>query len=204
MSLRFSSITFVVLLVACKDAPASPAPEEPAASSKPRVRAKNGRRFAQQLSAGLELSEDELCSELGLFDCVEEAHLVVMGGVDAAGLGVAVPLPVAPVTAPIAYDRVALSACFERVDRDFESPGDAAIFGALTESDVSQEAREGVVSELYLRLLHREATDFERETLCEFFTDTIVPHTPDSQEAHQQWAGLSCFAVATSVESLFY
>ncbi|MGH1344507.1 MAG: hypothetical protein ACRBN8_23305 [Nannocystales bacterium] len=168
------------------------------------MRAKNGRRFAQQLSGALELSQDELCSELGLYDCVEEAHLVVMGGVDPAGLGVAVPLPVAPVTAPIAYDRVALNACLERAEQDFQAPEDAVLFAGLTTPEVSAETRDSVVSELYQRLLHRDATELERESLSAFFTDTVLPHTSDPREAYQQWAGLSCFAVATTSESLFY
>lgn len=204
MSLRIISISLILLLAGCKDPADSPSPAEPEASSKPRVRAKNGRRFARQLAAGLELPQNGLCSELGLYDCVEEAHLIVMGGVDAAGLGITEPLPVAPVTAPIAYDRVALSACFQRADRDFASPDDAVVFGPLTANEVSGEVRADVVSDLYLRLLHRDASDFERETLSTFFTDAVLPHTPDAREAHLQWAGLSCFAIATSVESLFY
>ncbi len=190
----------------CKNDPSDPdAAPQVAPSAKPRVRPKHGRRFAHQLASGLELGVDELCTELGQYDCVEEAHLIVMGGVDAANLGVARPLEVAPVTAPIAYDRVAISGCFERVQRDFDDPDNAAVFGPLlAELPTTDADRRQVATDLYTRLLLRSPTEPELEVLADFFHDSIDPRETDATEADRLWAGLACFAVATSLESLFY
>lgn len=199
-------------LAACdgdKPAPApspQPAPEvvEEAAvpSSRPRVQFKGGQRYATDLSEGLGLARLELCQELGRYDCVDQVHDITLGGVEPYKLRINKPLPVAPVTAPIAVDRVALSACDQRAERDFAAPEEAVIFGEVA-SGAPDEAKYAAVSaRLYERLLQREAEPAEVAALAGFVRE--VEEEVGAEAAPREWATMSCFVVATSMEALFY
>ena len=78
----------------------------------------------------LSLSSDELCKEVGTKMCAE-THSIALGGVDAYGAGVYVPLKASAVTTPIAVDRLMLYACSRRAHLDFDNPGSAVIFKGL-------------------------------------------------------------------------
>lgn len=169
-----------------------------APSRAPRVKFKGGLRMANDLSRALEIPVKELCEEVSTFDCLD-VHNIVLGGVDPYDLRIDDPLPVAPVTAPLAVERIALSACGERAARDFAQPERAILFTGMADPEARMSARESTVSELYRRLLQREPTSQETSALVELY-DRLQQ---DSRVA-QTWSQLSCMAIATTTEFLFY
>lgn len=166
-------------------------------SSKSRVMAKSGAVWSRDLAQGLGLETWELCSELGSYDCVEEAHRITLGGVEPTKLGIDDPLPNASVTAPIAVDRVAISACALRYERDQEGP--AVVFGPVLDND-SKRAREDVAETLVERLLSRRANKDEIEALDGLHAELEA----SSSALTRDWAVGACVMVATSTEALFY
>ncbi len=164
----------------------------------PHVRFKGGAVYANDLARGLELDRDEVCLELGVSDCATEVHKVALGGVDPYDGGVYKPLPEAPVTAPIALDRIAVSACSLRAERDFAAPSSAAFYGALAQGDTSTEARGSVVMALYDRLLLRNPTTAELEAVVGLYDEL------DGDELPRRWSKLACIAIATTTEAAFY
>lgn len=158
-------------------------------STAPALKRKNGAQLTADLANALELSGDAVCTELGLYDC-EEAHRIVLGGVEAYKLLITQPLDGVPVSAPIATERVALSACGARASADFA--GTPVVFGPLASGEAG--ARGLAVDALYDRLLGRAPTAQERSLLAGF-----APEASD-----QDFAQLACFVVATTLEHLFY
>ncbi len=175
-----------------------PQPANQAPSARPRVKFKTAERYAADLSTALSLPRSELCSELDAFDCVT-VHRIALGEVDAFGLRLFEPLAKAPLTAPIAVDRIGLTACGERAERDFESPGSATSFAEIADGNADDASnRDAVVARLYRQLLLREASDSEVELVSAMYGDL-----PEDGRA-QTWAQMACFAIATSTEALFY
>jgi hypothetical protein len=162
-----------------------------------RVQPRSGEVWARDLGHALGLQPWELCAELGTRDCVEEAHRVTLGGVEPASLGIDAPLPEPSVSAPMAADRVAISACGERYARDKAGP--ALLFGPVLERD-NRWRRQEVGAALVLRMLGRPATDDELDAL-EALYDTIKDQTDDPVRS---WAVGACVVVTTSTEALFY
>ena len=171
--------------------PPKPSPAADVSSRTAQLKRKDGARLANDLAQGLEVERDQLCLELGLYDCAAEAHRIVLGGVEPYVLRVTEPLSVTPVTAPIAVDRLALSACGERARADFE--GEAVVFASLVQGEASGVAE--AIDVLYDRLLGREPDAHERQALAAFADE--VPTLRD-------FAVLTCFAIATSTEFIFY
>lgn len=162
-----------------------------------RVVAKSGEVWGRDLAQGLGLQEWELCKELGTTDCISEAHRITLGGVEPEVLGIDDPVEVATVSAPIAVDRVALSACGERYTRDAD--GTAVIYGPVLEKN-SKRSREAVSEQLIVRLLSRHPTKEEVDGLVDLY-ETIEPLTDTPV---RDWAIGACVVVATSTEALFY
>jgi hypothetical protein len=163
-----------------------------------RVQPRSGEVWARDLGHALGLQPWELCAELGTRDCVEEAHRVTLGGVEPASLGIDAPLPEPSVSAPMAADRVAISACGERYARDKAGP--ALLFGPVLERD-NRWRRQEVGAALVLRMLGRPATDDELDAL-EALYDTIKDQISD--DPVRSWAVGACVVVTTSTEALFY
>ena len=181
-----------------------PVPSEGVAASRhARVKYKSGARYANDLAAALELPRDAVCRELGRYDCVDEVHRIVLGGVEPYTLGVREPLPSIAVTAPIAQDRVALAACTERIQRDLAAS--EPVF--LTTADVNAPTPgelEATARRFYDRILGREATPDEVSALAQFHSTVIDEPGESRATATHDWAILSCFMVATTLESIFY
>jgi hypothetical protein len=176
--------------------------EQIAPSRRPRVKYKSGARYASDLATALEIERDAVCRELGQYDCVDQVHRIVLGGVEPYTLGVRDPLPSIAVTAPIAQDRVALAACTERITRDLA--GSEPLF--LKKIDLGEPTRkelEATAKRFYDRILRRAATSDEVSALTQFHS-TVTDETSDSVTATRDWAVLSCFMVATTLESIFY
>jgi hypothetical protein len=208
---RILSVTFSFLTAAsaCTDgskggAAGDPVPTERiAASRQARVKYKSGARYANDLAAALDLPRDAVCRELGRYDCVDEVHRIVLGGVEPYTLGVREPLPSIAVTAPIAQDRVALAACTERIESDLAAS--EPVF--LTTVDVAAPTPgqlEATARRFYDRILGREATPDEVSALAEFHSTVTGEPGESGATATRDWAILSCFMVATTLESIFF
>jgi hypothetical protein len=169
----------------------------PTTSTSLRVLQKPGEVWGRDLAAGLGLHPWELCRELGTSDCLAEAHLVTLGGMEPERLGIDKPLEDAIVSAPIAADRVAISACGERYARDLAGP--ALLFGPILEKD-HKKSREGVAEDLVERLLGRHATEADVDSLVDLY-DALKPVSDDLM---RDWSVGACVVVATSTEALFY
>jgi hypothetical protein len=177
--------------------------EQVAASRQARVKYKSGARYANDLAAALDLQRDAVCRELGRYDCVDEVHRIVLGGVEPYTLGVREPLPSLGVTAPIAQDRVALAACTERIERDLAAS--EPVFLTAVDVDAPTPGQlEATAGRFYDRILRRAATPDEVSALAQFHS-TVTDEPGESRAtATRDWAILSCFMVATTLESIFY
>lgn len=214
---RFVRTLIVLLgglaLAACRgDSAASEDPESPAdqqpASTKARVKRKAPALLAADLGQALDLPRAELCRELSIdatgaatgagHDCFE-AHGIVLGGVEPYRLRIDEPLVAPSVAATTAVDRIVLSACGERVARDFEDPAGAVLFAELTAAAPGDDARAAVARRLYERLLARPAYRAEIDALVDFHAELAA-----SAQPARDWAQLACYAVATTTEFLFY
>jgi hypothetical protein len=203
------TFSFLTAASACtdesKDKSASdPAPtEQVAASRQERVKYKSGARYANDLAAALDLERDAVCRELGQYDCVGEVHRIVLGGVEPYTLGVREPLPSLGVTAPIAQDRVALAACTERIERDLA--GSEPVFLTAVDVDAPTPGQlEETAGRFYDRILRRDATRDEVSALAQFKSTVSDELGESGATATRDWAILSCFMVATTLESIFY
>ncbi|MEM7679187.1 MAG: hypothetical protein AAF449_24680 [Myxococcota bacterium] len=174
-------------------------------STKARIRFLGGQRYAMRLSEGLDLARQEVCRELGSFDCANEAHNIVLGGVDAEKLGFFEPLPQTAISTPFAADRIALSACSKVAERELSTPENAALFQLYADQngqvDDDDPALAIAVRELYVRVLQRQPSDDERAALLALYP--AIKATGTAQAAYD-WAVATCFAVSTTEEALFY
>jgi hypothetical protein len=212
LSVLIVTFSFLTAASACssesKDkVPSDPAPtvptEEVAASRQERVKYKSGARYANDLAAALDLERDAVCRELGRYDCVDEVHRIVLGGVEPYTLGVREPLPSPGVTAPIAQDRVALAACTERIERDLAAS--EPVFLTAVDVDAPTPGQlEATAERFYDRILSRAATPDEVSALAQFHSTVSDELGESGAPATHDWAILSCFMVATTLESIFY
>lgn len=166
-------------------------------SAAPRMKAKSGAVWRNDMMQALALEKDELCKELGTYDCIDVAHRITMGGVEAERLGIDEPLAEPPSSAPIAFDRAALSACSTRLDKD--RAGSPVIFGPVLAADTA-EARAEVATTLIERVLARHPTEEQVDGLVGLY-DTLAPLSSDPVA---DWSVGACVVVTTSVEALFY
>jgi hypothetical protein len=169
------------------------------ASTRARVKRKGPALLASDLAQALDLPRAELCAELSSHDCFT-THGILLGGVEPYELRIDEPLAVPSVAAPMAVDRIVLTACGERAARDFDQPASAALFAEVAASSApGADARAAVAGRLYERLLARPATRAEIDALVGFHDQLGA-----SAEPGRDWAQLACYAVATTTEFLFY
>jgi hypothetical protein len=169
---------------------APPPPTEPPVVQPPvaELKLKNGTQLRNDWAEALGLDPNQLCVELGEFDCVDDVHRVVLGGVEPYVLRVDRPLAEPALTTPLAVERVAWAGCQQAMERDRSgAPQLLVMRGAGLDRSASAAA-------LVRALLRRESTENEVRRLAE--------HDPQLDDA--AWADVACFAVATSIESLFY
>jgi hypothetical protein len=203
------TFSFLTAASACTDdskggVASDPVPtEQVAASRQARVKYKSGARYASDLAVALDLPRDAVCRELGRDDCVDEVHRIVLGGVEPYTLGVREPLPSLGVTAPIAQDRVALAACTERIERDLEAS--EPVFLTTVDVDAPTPGQlEATARRFYDRILRREAMPDEVSALAQFHSTVTNEPGESGATATYDWAILSCFMVATTLESIFF
>lgn len=175
-------------------------------SEKARVRFKGQVMLRNDFAAALSLDPATLCREVGTYDCFD-VHRIPLRGVEPYTLGAYEPVEDTTVTTPLAVDRIALSACRDRAIADFEDAPNAVIWKGLSLgaggelSDPNAPAVETALDLLYRRLLSRRALPEEIAKLRGLYAEVTAASEPNPGRA---WAILSCFAVATSEESLFY
>lgn len=175
--------------------------EQPTTSRVQRVKAKSGEVWGRDLANALGLNELELCQELGEIDCIQDAHLIVLGGMEPEVLGINAPLENAAVSAPIAVDRVATAACAERYRLDKENADTAVVFGPLFSGNVaSYNSRLEVSRTLVRRVLARHPTESDEAAIIGLY-DALEPV---STNLESDWAVGACLMLATSTEALFY
>lgn len=183
--------------------PTAPELEPIATAAAGRVRFKGGTLLRADLAAALSLNLNQVASELGNIDGFT-IHNIALRGVDPYGAGIFEPNEQTPVTAPAVVDRVVLSACRTRVDRDLARPENAVIVTIPVSSngffeDGSQIGT--VVDRLYQRMLGRNPEAHERAAIAQFYGNFVANH---EERGARGWAILSCFMVGTSLEMLFY
>jgi hypothetical protein len=210
-----SALLLATVVAACDDdevvLPGEPTPpptstqEGPPTSPNARVRFKGPQRLQLELARILEIEGDELCMELGQYDCFA-IHNVALGGTDPFGVALYSPNEMSTATTPLAVERVVLGGCIERATRDLDTPASAVIFKDLAVSqgklDVDAAPVEQAIDALYTRALQRHAKPSEIDHLRQLYRD--VEASPDTTNPAQDWATLSCFAVLTTLETLFY
>lgn len=193
-----SMLTSLVITGCNRDRGTEPEPEA-AASARNHLVWKRYHAVEQDLSRALELSPDELCTELGRFRCIDEVHLAGLGGHEPFEQGLYEPLGEPLVTTSLALERVALSACGTRVQRDRTDP---VVFTALALDEpapaANSEAFTQTVQTLYRRLLSRDPLDSEQRALADLLVDDEGEPLSSAEFAH-----LACFAVATTTEFSF-
>lgn len=149
---------------------------------------------------GLELTADELCQELGAQSCVRAVHTVALGGNDPFGSGLLRPAASSLSTTPLAVDRVTLSACSQRARADKQ--GNPKVFTALDFTGpapvASSDAVGATITRLFQRLLSRDPKSNEVETLRGLLAGE------GAAMSAEDFATLSCFVVASSLEALFF
>jgi len=201
------TFSFLTAASACTDESkdkVAPVPtEHVVAWRQARVKYKSGARYANDLAAALDLQRDAVCRELGRYDCVDEVHRIVLGGVEPYTLGVREPLPSIGVTGPIAQDRVALAACTARIERDLAAS--APVFLTAVDVDAPTPGQlEATAGRFYDRILRRAATPDEVSALAQFHSTVTDEPGESGATVTRDWAILSCFMVATTLESIFY
>ncbi len=185
-------------------AAAAPAKAPAGASEDPKVKLRDGQRLLQDLSDGLEIPRDEICRELAKFDCANDAFRIVLGGVEPYDVRVLEPLDHASLAGPIAFDRVALHVCTSRVNKDLADPAKAILYKPGAGKGAPSRAwMDTTTVALYDRLLQRPATAAEKAEMADFYK-TVSHGRTDNAAIQKDWAVLSCFAVASSLESAFY
>jgi hypothetical protein len=159
--------------------------------------------MSSDLGAALELDRDEVCSELGMTDCIRQVHLVPLGGNDPIAGGLHVPSAEPLATTPAAIDRILLSACSKRAALDREAGDEAKVFKRLPLGDDAPSPGDArvldTVTELYRRLLARDPEGEEQRRVAELAVDD-----DGNAISAEDFATLACFAIGTTTENLFF
>jgi len=210
---RLASVIIAVALVACggsggggSDDAGVPPADASMASPKANVRFKGNDRLRADFARALALGSGKVCNELGRYSCTHQVHRVQLQGTAPYDLGLYKPLESSTMTAPVAVERIALSACGQRADRDLGATGDPVIWIGLDLQsgklvDVNAASVTSAITTLYRRALQRDPTGDELDHHRWLYgeVDRI-----GSGNTARDWAVLSCFSVMTSLEQLFY
>lgn len=164
------------------------------------------RALEQGLGTALNLAPGDLCTELGRYDCIDQVHLVALGGNDPLGAGMHEPMKSPTATTPVAIERLVLSACDAAVTADAARPI-PLIFLDLDlstdaeplnlEDELTSLAVGDTVTSLYRRLHARDPLPAEHETVLK-----IITEDPEPMQA-RTFALLACFSIASTSESVF-
>ncbi len=171
------------------------------------LRFKGAARLREEYARILRLPTDALCKELGLYDCVTDIHQIALGGVEPYKANIFVPFPGVAVGAPLAVERLALSACGERVRRDLAAPETAVFFGRLPVDAAgalsSTEAPEvdAALTRLFREALLREPSRADLDVVKSLYADVAAE---GGEAPARTWATLACTTVLTTTEALLF
>lgn len=209
-------VASAALATACTSTPPAQPPQfaadgpAPVASADPHVKFKDGERYLRDLSMNLSIPREEICRELSRYDCMTDAFRIVLGGVEAPNLLVNEPIENAALTSPIAVDRVALHVCINRVKRDKDNPAAAVLFktGAFgtdgKSSSPDSDWLRSTADAIYGSILLRSPSEREIQNLTAYYTQVAEGRPANGADVATDWVTLSCFAVASSLEAVFY
>jgi len=196
------------------DAAPSPEPEpepEPElerrfVSARASLRFKGAARLREEYARILQLPTDALCTELGQFDCINDLHQITLGGVEPYKANIFKPFPGIAVGASLAVERVALSACTARIERDAAEPARAVYFGDIPRrggalADVNAPQVDAALTALTREAWLREPTPEDLATLKALYADVLAEG--DRTPAFT-WAQLACMTTLTTSEALLY
>ncbi|MEW5742780.1 MAG: hypothetical protein AB1938_27940 [Myxococcota bacterium] len=178
-----------------------------ARSAKANVRFKGPERLLNDYAAALGLPVDQVCRELGLYDCATVVHTLALGGVEPYGRGVYDKPTATGAATPLVVDRIALTGCIARVTQDLAAPAQAVIFkgialdGAGKLSPVDAQPVKDAITALYQRSLLRDPTAAETDALVQLARDI---EGLNGAQPGREWMKAACFSVLTSTESVFY
>lgn len=173
-------------------------------SSNADLRWKRATPLKNDLMVGLGLGEAEVCSELGLDGfCFSLIHTVPLGANDPVKAAMYRPVAEPGATAPLAIDRVVLSACGARVDLDATATGAKVVWREIdlnaSSLDPDSDAVANDVQSLYRRLLARDPTPEESALVASLAEDV------SGQPVYaRDFAKMACYSVATTSEFLFH
>ncbi|WP_437624212.1 hypothetical protein [Sorangium sp. So ce1151] len=196
------SLAFVVSAASCADdePERGPAPAVQPAARHARVQFKGGTRLRNDLAQLLQLEPDEVCNEFGTKSCSESVHTVALGGLDPYRSQIFKSPPTTGLATTLIVERMALQACRRRAERDLAG-GEA---NPLVWRDVATaRGRAASLDALYASALGRPPAARERDGFESLYAHALA-EGPDVAEAETGWATLSCLAVVTSIEFLFY
>ena len=173
------------------------------------VKFKRSERLRNDFSAALGLSTDELCNELGSFSCTDLVHPVALGSVEPYQQGLYEAPHLTGASAPLVVERIAMAGCITRVDRDFAGgTGPEGMFlldvagdGTLVGDAASDAKARAAIAALYRRALRRNVEPAEADRLFAMYLEVVAA---GSTAPARDWAILTCFAVLSSTESVFY
>jgi hypothetical protein len=188
------------VLPGCSKKEAVPAPPSisTVTSKNNRLKFKGGERLVADLATGLSLEPSELCKELGLYDCKTAAN-ISLGGVEPYVQTIYSPVGERTASTANAVERIALSACHLRMERDFAPAAQAALFAELAAPAPDLAKVEAVSKRLYQKLLNRDASLEEVSHLTAFWKELSA-----EKEPAKAFATYACFAIATTEEALFF
>lgn len=177
-------------------------------SVKNNLRFKRTDRIQLEFARILELPEDQLCAELGIYDCLDRIHRVTLGGVEPYRANIYTAFENTSISAPLVIERVALAACSRRVQLDAANLAEAVIFtdvpvtadGRL--ADVEDAAVTAALERLFTRALLRRPTAEDLNDLQQLYRD--IEASGESEIPAADFGVLACMITLTSIESLFY
>ncbi len=173
------------------------------------IRFKGAARLNADIAQTLALSPNEVCKEIGLFDCVSFVHPISLGGVEAYVANLYEGSEETTISAPMIVERIALQACQSRYEQDRIAGAQPHLFPVLELTPDGQRLAEPesvAVSEAigdYFKTILRRLPTSEEVAEFKSLYQEIEDH-PDAEEPAHEWAVLSCFTLLTSVEYLFY
>ena len=162
-------------------------------STRPDLKFKDYQRLSNDLALILNLPPTDVCNELGLYSCLNDIHKLVLKGTSPYDEGRYEPIERFTVSAPIALQRVALSACSTRVELDLSAPESSV----LLKPEMTLDNR---INNIYQLLLKRNPTNIEVEKLKNFEREVALI----SEATLKDWTVGACLALLSSSEYLFY
>lgn len=163
---------------------------------------KRSQILERDLSRALELSADELCLELGQYSCLKDVHLYALGDHDPFARVQYRSLPEPSQLSAIAFERVVLNACINRIARDGEGAAPTVFRFYPLQQKLSQLNRPAIaqqIRDLYQRFLVRDPLPAEEAELLGLANDPAL-----GDEKASMFSQALCLAVGSQLEFLFF